>query len=58
MSPVAKFNTAVEGGRQEELVIDVNDIIAKLIRLSPGDICKIKRINNKCGENYFYRVCK
>jgi DNA-directed RNA polymerase subunit H (RpoH/RPB5) len=39
-------------------IILKNDIIAKLIRASPGDICKIKRIDDKCGENYFYRVCK
>tara|TARA_A100001015_G_scaffold315681_1_gene428073 strand:- start:738 stop:1514 length:777 start_codon:yes stop_codon:yes gene_type:complete len=39
-------------------IILKNDIIAKLIRLSPGDLCKITRNNNKCGINYFYRVCK
>ena len=39
-------------------IILKNDIIAKLIRLVPGDVCEIKRINNKCGENKFYRVCK
>ena len=39
-------------------IILKNDIIAKLIRLAPGDICEIKRINDKCGENNFYRVCK
>ena len=39
-------------------IILKNDIISKLIRLSPGDICQIKRKNYKCGENNFYRVCK
>ena len=39
-------------------IILKNDIIAKLIRLSPGDLCKITRNNNKCGVNYFYRVCR
>ena len=39
-------------------IILKNDIISKLIRLSPGDLCKITRNNNKCGVNYFYRVCR
>tara|TARA_B110000858_G_C17784831_1_gene466644 strand:- start:1461 stop:2234 length:774 start_codon:yes stop_codon:yes gene_type:complete len=39
-------------------IILKNDIISKLIRLSPGDICEIKRIDGKCGEYNFYRVCK
>jgi len=39
-------------------IILKNDIISKLIRLSPGDICEIKRIDDKCGEYNFYRVCK
>jgi len=39
-------------------IILKNDIISKLIRLSPGDLCKITRNNNKSGINYFYRVCK
>ena len=39
-------------------IILKNDIIAKLIRLSPGDLCRITRNNNKCGINYFYRVCR
>jgi len=39
-------------------IILKNDIISKLIRLSPGDLCKITRNNNKCGINYFYRVCR
>ena len=39
-------------------IILKNDIISKLIRLSPGDLCKITRNNEKSGINYFYRVCK
>jgi len=39
-------------------IILKNDIISKLIRLSVGDMCKIKRVNTKCGENDFFRVCK
>jgi DNA-directed RNA polymerase subunit H (RpoH/RPB5) len=39
-------------------IILKNDIIARLIRMVPGDLCEIKRINDKCGENNFYRVCK
>jgi len=39
-------------------IILKNDIIARLIRMVPGDVCEIKRINSKCGENNFYRVCK
>lgn len=39
-------------------IILKEDIIAKLKRMSTGDICKIKRNNEKCGENIFYRVCK
>ena len=34
------------------------DPIAKLIRLSPGQICKIIRNSEKCGESIYYRVCK
>jgi len=34
------------------------DPIAKLIRLCPGNICKIIRNSEKCGESIYYRVCK
>ncbi len=33
------------------------DIISKYLRLSPGDICKIKRKSIKTGEYNFYRIC-
>lgn len=39
-------------------VILRTDPMAKLIRLCPGDICKIKRTSEKCGESIYYRVCK
>lgn len=34
------------------------DPMAKLIRLCPGNICKIIRKSEKCGESIYYRVCK
>ena len=34
------------------------DPIAKLLRLSPGNICKIHRISTVCGSNIYYRICK
>jgi DNA-directed RNA polymerase subunit H (RpoH/RPB5) len=34
------------------------DPMAKLIRLCPGNICKIIRNSDKCGESIYYRVCK
>lgn len=34
------------------------DPIAKLIRLSPGDICKITRMGQTSGSNIYYRICK
>ena len=38
-------------------IILKGDIISKYLRLSPGDICKIKRKSVKTGEYYFYRIC-
>jgi len=32
--------------------------MAKLIRLCPGNICKIIRKSEKSGESIYYRVCK
>lgn len=34
------------------------DAMAKLIRLSPGNLCKIVRKSDKCGESISYRLCK
>tara|TARA_Y100000996_G_C22475821_1_gene624075 strand:- start:292 stop:1041 length:750 start_codon:yes stop_codon:yes gene_type:complete len=39
-------------------IILKNDIISKMLRLASGDICKIIRNSDKCGEYPFYRVCK
>tara|TARA_B100000686_G_scaffold301304_1_gene336496 strand:- start:163 stop:909 length:747 start_codon:yes stop_codon:yes gene_type:complete len=39
-------------------IILKNDIIGKMLRLSTGDICRITRYSDKCGEYPFYRVCK
>lgn len=39
-------------------IILKNDMISKLIRLAPGDICEIIRESNKCGNYPFYRLCK
>jgi DNA-directed RNA polymerase subunit H (RpoH/RPB5) len=34
------------------------DPISKLIRLCPGNICKIIRNSDKAGESIYYRLCK
>lgn len=34
------------------------DPIAKILRLSPGDLCKITRISQVCGSTIYYRICK
>lgn len=39
-------------------IIKRNDIQAKILRLAPGDLCKIIRITNNGGEIPYYRVCK
>jgi len=39
-------------------VILRTDPIAKLVRLSPGDICKITRQSQTSGTSTYYRVCK
>ena len=39
-------------------IILKSDIMSKMLRLSTGDICEIKRSSDKCGEYPFYRVCK
>jgi DNA-directed RNA polymerase subunit H (RpoH/RPB5) len=54
----------------EQILVDTNsmlhqlpiilrtDPMAKLIRLCPGNICKIIRNSEKSGESIYYRVCK
>lgn len=39
-------------------IISKTEMMSKIIRLAPGDICKIIRKSSKCGEYPFYRVCK
>ena len=39
-------------------VILRKDPMAKILRLSPGDICKISRPSKTAGEIEYYRVCK
>ena len=39
-------------------IISINDTMSKFIRLAPGDICKITRKSEKCGEYIYYRVCE
>jgi DNA-directed RNA polymerase subunit H (RpoH/RPB5) len=34
------------------------DPIAKLLRLAPGNICKITRMTQSCGSTIYYRTCK
>ena len=34
------------------------DPIAKLLRLCPGNLCKITRMSQVCGSTYYYRICK
>jgi len=34
------------------------DPMAKLLRLAPGDICKITRRSERCGEYLYYRICQ
>ena len=35
-----------------------NDAMAKILRLAPGDICKIYRVTESAGDVLYYRVCK
>ena len=34
------------------------DAMAKILRLAPGDICKITRNSERCGEYVYYRICQ
>lgn len=34
------------------------DPMAKLIRLCPGNLCRIDRVSSKSGESVYYRICK
>jgi len=39
-------------------IILKDDSMGKLIRLTSGDVCEIKRFSEQCGEYSFYRLCK
>mgnify|MGYP001177584745 CR=1 FL=1 len=39
-------------------IILKNDNIAKILRVTPGDICSIERNSRKSGTYQFYRICK
>lgn len=39
-------------------ILNKHDNIAKLIRITEGDFCKITRISEKTGESIYYRICK
>ncbi len=39
-------------------IILKNDNIAKILRVTPGDICSIERDSRKSGSYLFYRICK
>ncbi len=51
---LTKTNTT----RKQLPIILRKDPMAKLLRLAPGDICKITRISDKCGEYSYYRICE
>ena len=38
-------------------IILKGDIVSKYLRLSPGDVCMVKRKSVKTGEYNFYRIC-
>jgi len=39
-------------------VILRTDPMAKLLRICPGNLCKITRYSETCGESIYYRICK
>lgn len=43
---------------QQMPIINKFDIIAKLIRLCIGDVCKITRYCETSGESLYYRICR
>ena len=39
-------------------IIQRTDPMAKILRLSPGDICEITRNSERCGDYLYYRICE
>ena len=57
----SKINKILEecNSRSDQLpIISRNDAMAKRLRISPGDICKITRVTESAGEIIYYRICK
>ena len=56
-----KINEILEGcnctANQLPIILK-NDNIAKILRVTPGDICSIERNSRKSGSYLFYRICK
>lgn len=47
----------VNANDQQLPIILRTDPMAKLLRLSPGDLCEINRVSERTGEYKFYRIC-
>jgi len=47
----------VNANDQQLPIILRTDPMAKLLRLSPGDLCEITRVSERTGEYKFYRIC-
>ena len=49
-----KYNT----NKNQMPILNRKDIIAKIIRINPDDICEIVRHSKKCGQSLYYRYCR
>ena len=54
----AENRTECPYSNNELPVINVNDVMARYLNMSPGQICKITRTNTSCGTSIYYRICK
>ena len=55
---ISKIYTNTNSNPKLLPVILRTDPIAKLIRLCPGNVCKITRSSKTSGESIYYRICK
>lgn len=55
---INKIYTLTNTNSYQLPIILRTDAIAKLIRLCPGDICKITRKSITAGNSVYYRICK